>query len=274
MPTDPEAPRGGDVVLRALPDAAGGGAAFAIEVGGEVAGRGRVLPSGGRPGSQVALQLAGTGWPAGIAEAAIRLLTGWAFAAGADVRDVFALGVAGDEQGAFRACRYVPWWRSSVAGRWDLLCRRDHFEGRAAAVPHTAPDGVRAADEPHGAMVVVYRRAPALEVLLLHRAGLGEAEDWAWTPPAGARFPAEPPDECAARELHEETGLDAPPTRLAGAGTARWWVYALEVGADAVIGGGDEHDGHAWLPAAEAARRCRPEVVRASVLAAVAHLAV
>jgi 8-oxo-dGTP pyrophosphatase MutT (NUDIX family) len=122
-------------------------------------------------------------------------------------------------------------------------------------------------------MVVVHRRAPALEVLLLHRSGLGEHGDWAWTPPSGARFPAEPIDECAARELHEETGLDASPVRLPAAGTARWWVYGLEVEADAVIGAGQEHDRHEWVPPEEAVRRCRPEAVRASVLAAVAHLA-
>ncbi len=257
-------------MLRPLPEGEGGGA-FTLDVGGVVIGHGRVQPAVGRPGLQVELRLAGAGWKSGVAPTAIRLLTGHALASGVDA--VFALGVSAGAQGAFRANRYVPWRRSAVPGCWDLVCRRGYFEGRAAAVPHPGPDGVRAADAPHGAMVVVYRRRPALEVLVLHRAGLGEDGDWAWTPPSGARFPAEPAGECAARELHEETGLDASPVRLTCAGTPRWWVYGLEVGADAVIADGQEHDRHEWVPAGEAVRRCRPEAVRASVLAAVACLA-
>ena len=54
--------------------------------------------------------------------------------------------------------------------------------------------------------MVVYRR-PAIEVLVLHRTGSAIKGDWAWTPP-GAPFPAEPIEHCAARELHEEVGLD------------------------------------------------------------------
>ncbi len=271
VPSDGGVLRDGGVVLWPLPEGAGGGAAFTLEVGGVAAGQGRVQPAAGRRGQQVEIQLAGVGWESGVARTAIRLLTDHALGSGVDA--VFALGVTAGAQGAFAANRYVPFRPGALPGRWDLICRRAYFEGRAAALPHPGPDGVRAADQPHGAMVVVHRRRPALEVLVLHRAGLGEDGDWAWTPPSGARFPAEPIEECAARELLEETGLDGSPVRLAGAGTARWWVYGLEVGADAGIAGGQEHDRHEWVPADEAVRRCRPEAVRVALQAAVAHLA-
>lgn len=69
--------------------------------------------------------------------------------------------------------------------------------------------------------MVVYRRAPEVEVLVLHRSAGGAAleGDWAWTPPAGTRFPAEPIDHCAARELHEELGLDLQPQPVESAGS-------------------------------------------------------
>ncbi|MGD2155597.1 MAG: NUDIX hydrolase [Anaerolineales bacterium] len=31
--------------------------------------------------------------------------------------------------------------------------------------------------------------------------------DWSWTPPSGARYPGEPIEDCAWRELKEETGV-------------------------------------------------------------------
>jgi 8-oxo-dGTP pyrophosphatase MutT (NUDIX family) len=70
-------------------------------------------------------------------------------------------------------------------------------------------------------MVLVYRQAPDLEILVLHRAAEGPdfEGDWAWTAPARARFPAEPPGECAARELHEEAGIDGVPVRMEGVGS-------------------------------------------------------
>ena len=75
----------------------------------------------------------------------------------------------------------------------------------------TTWDGKPVASEaPFGAAIVVYRRGPeGLEFLILHRA-YDDADfegDWAWTPPSGARYPAESIKACAARELVEETGL-------------------------------------------------------------------
>jgi 8-oxo-dGTP pyrophosphatase MutT (NUDIX family) len=60
------------------------------------------------------------------------------------------------------------------------------------------------------ATVVVYRRiGPQYEYLVLHRAHYGPdfAGAWAWGPPSGTRQPDEDVDQCAAREVFEETGL-------------------------------------------------------------------
>ena len=49
-------------------------------------------------------------------------------------------------------------------------------------------------EPPFGASIIVYRiSASSLEFLILHRAhkGVDFEGDWAWTPPAGARFPKE-----------------------------------------------------------------------------------
>jgi len=64
-------------------------------------------------------------------------------------------------------------------------------------------------DTSSGVAILVWRREPVLEVLLLHRSLFGESfdGDWAWTTPGGAREPGEAPATTAARELFEETGL-------------------------------------------------------------------
>ena len=131
-----------------------------------------------------------------------------------------------------------------------------------------------AGDPPFGATVVVYRRTPDLEVLLLHRAGNGPDYDgdWAWTPPAGARFPAEPIDDCASRELHEETGLDLEPQRLDGDVARTWELYLLEVPHDVGIRLDAEHDRYEWVAADVAVARCQPAVVSEGVAQAVAKL--
>ena len=72
-------------------------------------------------------------------------------------------------------------------------------------------DGLPVSREPpHGATVLVLSRGPTeWRYLVLHRAhrGLDLDGDWAWTPPAGARFPNENIAVCAARELREESGV-------------------------------------------------------------------
>lgn len=128
---------------------------------------------------------------------------------------------------------------------------------------HTTWDGLPVSDErPHGVTVVVYRWADqGLEVLLLHRAHQGpEYEgDWAWTPPAGARFPGEAVEACARRELREEAGLTLE-VRPTACGTADWHVYVAEAPPCAAVSleHDPEHDRYEWLPAAAAVARCRP----------------
>jgi RimJ/RimL family protein N-acetyltransferase/8-oxo-dGTP pyrophosphatase MutT (NUDIX family) len=217
---------------------------------------------------RIDLNLDAAWWGRGIGTRAIALLTRHAFDTGADL--VFACDIASDNprsRRAFAANRYVAWRRSGVGAgfhRFDLVCRRPYFEDRVPVAVHPGPDAVRAGDDPAGTIVVVYRRAPTLELLLLHRAAVGvEHEgDWAWTPPAGARFPAEPPEEAVTRELHEETGIEAVPQRLDGVGDEHWWSYALQVSPTTVVELDEEHDRYQWVGPEVALRRCRPEAVR------------
>lgn len=126
------------------------------------------------------------------------------------------------------------------------------------------------AEPPTGAAIVVYRRTgAAIEYLLLHRAHHGPAYDgdWAWGPPSGCRYPGEPVADCAARELHEETGLrlvlDA--TDL---GSTDWALYLGQAPGDATIQLSAEHDRFLWLLLDAATVRTAPDAVRASLLRA------
>lgn len=81
-------------------------------------------------------------------------------------------------------------------------------------MPGTTYDGLAITPDPHfGASIIIFRRTEsAIELLLLHRAHQGPdyEGDRAWTPPAGARWLGEHPDEGARRELKEETALILP----------------------------------------------------------------
>jgi 8-oxo-dGTP pyrophosphatase MutT (NUDIX family) len=125
-------------------------------------------------------------------------------------------------------------------------------------------DGLPVAREPpHACCVVVWRAGTAeREFLVLHRAHFDPdfAGDWAWTPPSGARQPAEEPDDAAARELHEETGLELPLARI-DSPNPEVALYLAEAPSDAEVALDAEHDAHRWLPIAEAAALCRPKPV-------------
>jgi 8-oxo-dGTP pyrophosphatase MutT (NUDIX family) len=126
-------------------------------------------------------------------------------------------------------------------------------------------------DPPFGAMIVVSTLVPeGLRFLILHRAHQGPDHDgdWAWTPPSGSRKPGEPVEACAARELLEETGLDAIPRPLL-IEDVEWTVFLLHVppGTE-IISDGVEHDRFEWVDFPEAHRRCLPDVVQANLLLA------
>jgi 8-oxo-dGTP pyrophosphatase MutT (NUDIX family) len=137
-------------------------------------------------------------------------------------------------------------------------------------------DGLPISSEaPYGAMIVVYRRRERQrEYLLLHNGhdGPQEAGDWVWGPPSGARWPGEPIDACAARELCEETGLQLALRPPSAVGAAAWLVYTAEAPADAAITLSEEHDRFAWLVFAEAAARIAPIEVLAGFLQAISTL--
>jgi len=128
--------------------------------------------------------------------------------------------------------------------------------------------------KPYGAMVVVHRPWPAgREFLALHRAARGPDHqgDWAWTPPSGARLPDEPVEQCARRELVEETGLELLLQRLPT--TAEdWAVFVAEAPVDAQIVLDGEHDRFAWLTVDELLARCTPAHVTEQIRHAIEHI--
>ena len=127
---------------------------------------------------------------------------------------------------------------------------------------------------PFGALVVTYRfRAGQPEFLLLHRAA-SEPDfegEWAWGPPGGNREEGETIDQCARRELLEETGFCLTPWR-AGGGSFEWGLYVAEVPPDQEPALSMEHDRFVWLAYDEAVVRVSPAVVRSQFVSAVAGI--
>ncbi len=121
------------------------------------------------------------------------------------------------------------------------------------------------AEPPHGAAIVVYRRRAdgELEFLMLHRAHHGSeyAGDWAWGCPSGARHPGEPIDECARRELLEESGLALEVVPVIVDGQENWPCYIAEAPAECDVVLSLEHDRFEWLVLDDAIARCLPEQV-------------
>jgi 8-oxo-dGTP pyrophosphatase MutT (NUDIX family) len=148
-------------------------------------------------------------------------------------------------------------------------------------MPERTWDGLLVAREPpYGAAVLVWRRRPVpgdgaaeVEFLILHRGhlGVGFEGDWAWGPPAGARVPGERVDECARRELFEETGLTCACVHT-DLGSADWAVYLAEHRGDADIVLSHEHDRFVWISAEMAERMCLPAFVGEPVIRAAALL--
>jgi 8-oxo-dGTP pyrophosphatase MutT (NUDIX family) len=128
-----------------------------------------------------------------------------------------------------------------------------------------------APEAPFGATVIVYRViGDDVQVLTLHRAHNGPdyEADWAWTPPAGARWPNESSDHCAQRELLEETGLNLVPRRL-DANNGDWALYLAEATPDATVTLDREHDRSDWVSVDVACSRCAPEKVAAQMRSAI-----
>lgn len=129
-------------------------------------------------------------------------------------------------------------------------------------------------EPPFGASVIVVRRRPRFEVLMLHRAhqGFHYDGDWAWTPPSGARKPGEPVAAAARRELYEEAGLSLDIVASAF-GTAEWALFTAEADpTNAVRLLDSEHDRFEWLLPDEAIRRAKPDLVRRPLARALAAL--
>jgi 8-oxo-dGTP pyrophosphatase MutT (NUDIX family) len=137
-------------------------------------------------------------------------------------------------------------------------------------------DGLPVAGEPpYACCVVVWRQAAAgREFLVLHRAHFGPdfGGDWASTPPSGARQPGEDPGAAAARELHEETGLDLPLGRV-DSPNPDVALYVAEASAACEIFLDAEHDAHRWLPLEGAAELCLPAAVADGLRAVATTLA-
>ncbi len=127
---------------------------------------------------------------------------------------------------------------------------------------------------PFGASIVVYRLAEdRLELLVLHRSQKAFDEEWAWTPPSGARQPGETIDDCAMRELLEEAGRTLPLVPADGGGEP-WAVFLAHAPEAAQVTLNDpEHDQYAWLSPHEALARCSPDVVRTQLARAIERIA-
>lgn len=122
-------------------------------------------------------------------------------------------------------------------------------------------------------MIVYCRRGEQVLYLVLHRTAFPPDFDGdrAWCPPSGGRLPGEPVDDCARRELREDTGLELPLTCV-GDERHGWMVYMAEAPCGAERSPSAEHDRYARLLPEEAAVRCLPPMVGRQIARAAARL--
>jgi 8-oxo-dGTP pyrophosphatase MutT (NUDIX family) len=124
-------------------------------------------------------------------------------------------------------------------------------------------DGLPIADDlPTGTVVAVFRRRDeCIEWLVLHRAHRGPAfdGDWAWGAPSGCRLPGEAVEDCAHRELFEETGLDSSPAPLLH--DDEWPLFMVEAPTGTEVRLSREHDAYRWVDLLTACGLIKPELV-------------
>ena len=115
-----------------------------------------------------------------------------------------------------------------------------------------------------GVAILVWRAAPELEVLLLHRSRFAPdfEGDWAWMTPGGRLEAREDAEAAARRELVEETGLVLACTRVASrvADERRgvdMTAFVAEAPSSADVRLSAEHDRFEWVRPDEL-ERCRP----------------
>jgi 8-oxo-dGTP diphosphatase len=108
---------------------------------------------------------------------------------------------------------------------------------------------------------------------LLHQSVRGPDDDgdWAWSAPGGSLEPGETGEECAARELLEETGLDVPLVRVPESGLPIS-VFTCEARASHDVVLSEEHDRFEWVSFDDARVRCRPDKVVVALDAARRYL--
>lgn len=133
----------------------------------------------------------------------------------------------------------------------------------------TIADTWRVSEREVGVAIVVWRRSPAAEILLLHRSRFGVEfdGDWAWTTPGGGCETGEHPQDTAQRELREETGLLLACEPVLSPIALRQpdievSVFAAEAPHNAQIVLSDEHDRFEWVSPNDLAR-CHPAWVHA-----------
>ena len=125
-------------------------------------------------------------------------------------------------------------------------------------------DGLPVSQEPpFGAAAIIYKIVDGEPLyLILHRGHMGTDYEgrWAWGPPAGARLPNEPLNDCLKRELFEETGIRTECIQ-SDIGNGSWAVFYAEVPCDTEICLSPEHDKYLWVNFEQAIKFSSPEIV-------------